>query len=78
VELLQCITHRRAIAAKKLEPGVHKVLHDDINAVNFVKTSPLNSSIFTRLCNEMRKDQKISCTMQRFAGQLVAKCFKEL
>ena len=78
VKLLHCITHRQAIAAKKLEPGVHKVLQDDISVVNFIKTSPSNSSIFTRLCNEMGVTMKISCTTQRLAGYLVAKCLKEL
>lgn len=58
VKLLHCITHRQAIAAKKLEPGVHKVLQDDISVVNFIKTSPSNSSIFTRLCKEMGCDHE--------------------
>lgn len=58
VKFIHCIIHRQAIAAKKLEPEVHKVLQDVIDVVNFIKTRPLNSRIFTILCNEMGSDHE--------------------
>ncbi|CAM5151165.1 unnamed protein product [Natator depressus] len=58
VKFIHSIIHRQAIAAKKLEPEVHKVLQDVIDVVNFIKTRPLDSRIFTILCNEMGSDHE--------------------
>ncbi|CAM5136722.1 unnamed protein product [Natator depressus] len=58
VKFIHRIIHRQAIAAKKLEPEVHKVLQDVIDVVNFIKTRPLNSRIFTILCNETGSDHE--------------------
>ncbi|KAG6934017.1 zinc finger BED-type containing 5 [Chelydra serpentina] len=58
VKFIHCIIHRQAIAAKKMEPEVHKVLQDVIDVVNFIKARPLNSRIFTILCNEIRSDHE--------------------
>ncbi|CAM5121921.1 unnamed protein product [Eretmochelys imbricata] len=58
VKFIHCTMHRQAIAAKKLEPEVHKLLQDVIDVVNFIKTRPLNSRIFTILCNEMESDHE--------------------
>uniref|UniRef100_K7FR34 DUF4371 domain-containing protein n=1 Tax=Pelodiscus sinensis TaxID=13735 RepID=K7FR34_PELSI len=58
MKFIHCIIHRQAIAAKKMEPEVHKVLQDVIDVVNFIKTRPLNSRIFTILCNEMGSDHE--------------------
>ena len=40
VKFIHCVVHRQAIAAKKWEPGMHKVLQDVIDVVNFIKTRP--------------------------------------
>ncbi|CAM4541743.1 unnamed protein product [Lepidochelys olivacea] len=58
VKFIHRIIHRQAIAAKKLEPEVHKVLQDVIDVVNFIKTRPLNSRIFIILCNETGSDHE--------------------
>ncbi|CAM5073328.1 unnamed protein product [Natator depressus] len=58
VKFIHCIIHRQATAVKKLEPEVHKVVQDVIDLVNFIKTRPLNSKIFTILCNKMRSDHE--------------------
>ena len=58
MKLIHCLIHRQAIAAKMLEPEVHKVLHDAINVVKFIKPRPVNSRIFTILCNEMGSDRE--------------------
>jgi len=45
-----CMIHKEALAAKKLEPFVNKVLQDAISIINFIKSKPLNSKLFTMLC----------------------------
>lgn len=52
-KFLRCVSHRQALAAKRLEPKMHEVLQDAIYVVNVMKTRPLNSRIFTILCNKM-------------------------
>lgn len=58
LKFIPCVVLRQAIAAKKWEPDMHKVLQDVINVVNFVKTRLRNSRIFTVLPNEMGSDHK--------------------
>jgi len=53
VIFIHCIIHRQAIAAKKLEPKLHEVFQEVISVVNYIKARPLNSRIFSILCNEM-------------------------
>jgi len=49
--------HREALAAKKLELFVNKVLRDAISVINLIKSKPLNSRLLTILCNEMGSDR---------------------
>ena len=53
VKFTHCIINREALAAKNLEPEVNQVLKDVIQIVNFIKARPLNSRLFSVLCNEM-------------------------
>lgn len=78
MKLILCLVHRQAIAAKLLEPEEHKVLHNVINMVNFIKTRPVNSRIFTILVMRWGVTMEIFCTAQRFTGYLTANCLKEL
>ena len=48
-----CIIHRQALAAKNMQPDLHDVLKDVIKVVNFVKSSALNSRMFSKLCENM-------------------------
>jgi len=49
--------HREALASKKLQPDVIKLLNA-INVINFIKSKSLNSSLFTIFCNEMGSDHE--------------------
>jgi hypothetical protein len=51
-----CMIHKEALAVKKLEPFVNKVLQDAISVINFMKSKALNSRLFTIPCNEMGSD----------------------
>lgn len=53
IKFTHCVIHRENLAAKHLEPEVHGVLNDVIKIVNFIKTSPLKSRLFSIFCNEM-------------------------
>ena len=45
-----CLIHREVLAAKKLAPELNNVLHDAVEIINFIKTSALNSRLFSNLC----------------------------
>lgn len=48
-----CFIHREALVAKKIPTDLKKVLADSVTVVNFIKSRPLNSRLFTALCSEM-------------------------
>nr|XP_055055877.1 zinc finger BED domain-containing protein 5-like [Misgurnus anguillicaudatus] len=48
-----CMLHREALASKSMAPDLHNVLEAVVTAVNFVKSRPLKSRLFAKLCTEM-------------------------
>ena len=56
------IAHTRkvcpTIAAKSMPADLLAVLNDAVKLVNFIKSRPLNSRLFTLLCNEMGSEHK--------------------
>lgn len=54
----RCMIHREALASKKFQPDVNKVLLNVISVINFIKSKSLNSRLFTILCNEMSSDHE--------------------
>ena len=48
-----CMIHCQALAAKNMQADLHDVLKDVIKVVNFVKSSALNSQMFSKLCENM-------------------------
>uniref|UniRef100_A0A8C5CF82 DUF4371 domain-containing protein n=1 Tax=Gadus morhua TaxID=8049 RepID=A0A8C5CF82_GADMO len=48
-----CIIHKEALPSKTLEPELNNVLQTAIKMVNFIKSRPLNTRLFTLLCQEM-------------------------
>ena len=53
-----CVIHREALAAKTLSPGMKDKLTVIIRIVNFVKTSAVNTSLFSKLCKDMDSDHE--------------------
>ncbi|XP_023226698.1 zinc finger BED domain-containing protein 5-like [Centruroides sculpturatus] len=51
-----CLIHREAIVAKSLPPSLKVVLDEVVKVVNFVKSRPLNSRLFSVLCQEMESE----------------------
>jgi len=48
-----CCLHREALAVKRMPKELNEVLKEVIKLVNFIKARPLNSRIFTLLCEDM-------------------------
>ena len=55
---LHCSIHREALAAENMPADLLSVLNDSLKLVNFIKARPLNSRVFTVLCNEMGSQHK--------------------
>ena len=58
ISWLHCSVHREALAAQNMPADLLGVLSDTVKLVNFIKACPLNSRIFTVLCNEMGSEHK--------------------
>lgn len=48
-----CIIHQEALASKYLSPAFNQVLECVVNVVNYIKTRPLKSRFFKKLCENM-------------------------
>ena len=53
---VHCSIHREALAAKGMADSMKDVLDTTVKMVNFVKARPLNSCVFSALCNDMGSD----------------------
>ena len=52
-EWTHCIIHREALASRQLSPELSEVMADIIGVVNFIKTRPLKTRVFSAICEEM-------------------------
>ena len=48
--------HLEALAAKEMPDSLKDVLDSTVKMVTFVKSRPLNSRVFSTLCNDMGSD----------------------
>ena len=53
VQWTHCMIHREALASKQLGPELNDVMSDIIATVNYIKTRPVKSQIFSALCEVM-------------------------
>lgn len=53
-----CVIHREALASKSLDPEVNAVLQTAVKMVNFIKSRPLNTRLFSTLCQEMGSEHE--------------------
>ena len=53
---VHCSIHREALAAKGMSDSLKDILDTTVKMVNFVKARPLNSRVFSALCNDMSSD----------------------
>uniref|UniRef100_A0A8D0A9E2 DUF4371 domain-containing protein n=1 Tax=Sander lucioperca TaxID=283035 RepID=A0A8D0A9E2_SANLU len=55
---IHCSIHREALAAKRMPPDLKTVLDEAVKTVNFIKARPLNSRLFSVLCDEMGREHR--------------------
>ncbi|KAL0852105.1 hypothetical protein ABMA28_000345 [Loxostege sticticalis] len=53
-----CSIHREALAVKKMPLPLTTTMQECVKFVNFIKSRPLNSILFSVLCNEMGSDHE--------------------
>uniref|UniRef100_A0A8C7Y7X1 DUF4371 domain-containing protein n=1 Tax=Oryzias sinensis TaxID=183150 RepID=A0A8C7Y7X1_9TELE len=53
VEWTHCVIHREALASRKLSSELSEVMSDIVGVVNFIKTRPLKTRVFSAICEEM-------------------------
>ena len=53
INFTHCIIHRENLACKTLDPDLKSVFNAAIKIVNFIKSRPLQTQLFTILCDEM-------------------------
>ncbi|KAJ4924388.1 hypothetical protein JOQ06_000628, partial [Pogonophryne albipinna] len=53
VQITHCMLHREALVAKAMPPDLTAVLEQAVKIVNYIKSRPLKSRLFSTLCNEM-------------------------
>ena len=56
---LHCMLHRYALASKTLPPGLRSVLDDVVSMVNTIKSSALNTRLFSLMCQELGNDHEV-------------------
>ncbi|KAF2889162.1 hypothetical protein ILUMI_17011 [Ignelater luminosus] len=54
-----CVIHRQALASKTLPQNLRQTLDSAINVVNYIKSSILNSRLFTLLCAYLDSDHRV-------------------
>ncbi|KAL4098313.1 hypothetical protein QTP88_022947 [Uroleucon formosanum] len=54
-----CILHRQALAIKKMPIPLKNVLDEAVKIINFVKSRPLSTRLFTILCEDMGSMHKL-------------------
>ncbi|XP_068235574.1 zinc finger BED domain-containing protein 5-like [Palaemon carinicauda] len=55
---IHCFLHLHALAIKIMPPDLNEVIDDMTKCFNFIKTRPLNSRIFSLLCEDMGSTHK--------------------
>jgi hypothetical protein len=53
-----CMLHREALASMHLPPSLKVVMEEVVKLVNYIKTRPLKSRLFSELCEDMGSDHK--------------------
>jgi hypothetical protein len=56
---IYCMIHRELLATKELYPELSEVMGTMIKTVNYIKSRPLESTIFADFCKEMRPQYQL-------------------
>ncbi|XP_072395247.1 zinc finger BED domain-containing protein 5-like [Diabrotica undecimpunctata] len=58
VKWTHCCIHREALVAKTLPEPLQKILNEVVQIVNYIKTRPLQSKLFSLLCKEIGSEHE--------------------
>jgi hypothetical protein len=53
VKWTHCCIHREALVAKRLPESLQKILNEEVKIINYIKTRPLQSRLFSLLCKQI-------------------------
>jgi hypothetical protein len=67
VQIIHCFIHREALMSNSLPLELKSTLND-IKMVNVVKSRPLQSRLFSILCDEMGSEPNLCCSILKFVG----------
>ena len=70
---VHCSIHRKALAAKGMPDTLKDVLDTTMKMVNFFNARPLNSCVFSALCNDMGSDHVMF--LQHTRGKVLTRFF---
>jgi hypothetical protein len=73
---VHCSIHRETLAAMGMPDCLKDVLDTTVKMVNFVKARPLNSRVFSALCNDMGSDHVTLLQHWLSRGKLSTRFFK--
>lgn len=65
MQITHCMLHREALITKAMPTDLTVTLEQAVKIVNYIKSRPLKSRLFTILCNEMGSEQRLH-TSQTF------------
>ena len=71
---IHCNLHRAALVSKHISDDFKNVLKTSVKIVNFIKSIPLQSLLFEKLCEEMRSNHKTFFCIQKYDSSQGAKC----
>nr|XP_034997000.1 zinc finger BED domain-containing protein 5-like [Zootoca vivipara] len=58
VKWTHCCIHREALVAKRLPEPLQKILKEVVQIINYIKTRPLQSRLFSLLCKEIGSEHE--------------------
>ncbi|XP_072376148.1 zinc finger BED domain-containing protein 5-like [Diabrotica undecimpunctata] len=58
VKWTHCCIHRESLVAKTLPEPLQKILNEVVQIVNYIKTRPLQSKLFSLLCKEIGSEHE--------------------
>lgn len=58
VKWTHCCIHREALVAKRLPDHLKKILNEVVQIINYIKTRPLQSRLFSLLCKEIGSEHE--------------------
>jgi hypothetical protein len=52
-----CIIHTEALGTEEIAPEVNRVLQEAVTVLNFIRSRPVSSRLFSKLCKAVGSDR---------------------